>query len=78
LEAVTSQSERRTPLLLWPFVALWRLLTWILQLTGRLIAAVLALVMMIVGLVLTLSLVAAPIGIPMIIMGLLLMLRAIF
>lgn len=77
-EIVSSQPERRTPWLLWPFVPIWRLLTWILQLTGRLIAAVLGLVLMIVGLVLVLTVVAAPIGIPMLILGFLLMIRAIF
>lgn len=70
-------SARRTPWFLWPFVALWDLLTWILGLTGRLIAAVLGLALMIVGLVLTVTLIAAPVGIPFVILGLLLMVRSI-
>jgi len=48
-------------------VTLWDLLAFILSLTGRLVAAVLGLVLMIVGIVLTVTLIAAPVGIPLII-----------
>ncbi|MCM8775679.1 MAG: hypothetical protein NC930_04940 [Candidatus Omnitrophica bacterium] len=72
-------SDEKKTLWLWlPFKALWDLLTFILSLTGRLVAAILGLVLMIVGIVLTLLVIAAPIGIPMIIFGFLLMLRSIF
>lgn len=70
--------HRHIPLILWPFWAVWRLLEIILGLTGRLIAAVLGLVFMIVGLVLTITILAAPVGIPMIIFGFLLILRGFF
>jgi len=70
-------AERRTPWFLWPFVALWDLLTWILNLTGRLIAAVLGLVLMVAGIILTITVIAAPVGIPLVILGLLLMIRSI-
>jgi hypothetical protein len=70
-------AERRTPWFLWPFKALWDLLTWILNLTGRLIAAVLGVALMIVGIILTVTVIAAPVGIPLIIFGLLLMIRSI-
>lgn len=73
-----SKKEKSTPWFLWPFEALWKLLTFILNLTGRLVAAVVGLVLTIVGIILSLTLVAAPLGIPLIIMGLLLMLRSIF
>ena len=73
-----SMSQESTPWLLWPFVALWSLLTFILKLTGRVIAAVLALALMIIGLFLTLTLIAAPVGIPFFLFGLLLMVRSIF
>ncbi len=62
----------------WPFVAIWNLLTFILNLTGRLIAGILGLVIMIVGAILTVTVVGAPIGIPFIIFGFLLMVRGIF
>jgi hypothetical protein len=70
--------EKRTPWFLWPFVALWRLLALILGLTGRLVAGVVGLVLMIVGLVLRVTLIAAPVGIPLAVVGVLLLLRSIF
>ena len=70
--------KQRTPWILWPFVALWRLITWILQLTGRLVAAVLGLVLMVVGVILTVTVVGAVVGLPLIIFGFLLMIRSIF
>jgi len=73
-----SDNERRTPWYLWPFVAIWDLVAWILKLTGRLVAAVLGLVLMIVGVVLTITIVGAIVGIPLLIFGFLLVLRSIF
>jgi len=64
--------------ILWPFTALWTLLSFILRLTGRLLAAILGLVLMIVGLLLTFLIVAAPVGIPLTVFGLLLLIRSIF
>lgn len=75
---MSKKQEKRTPWFLWPFVALWDLLAFILGLTGRLVAAVLGLALMIVGIILTVTLIAAPVGIPLIIFGFLLMLRSIF
>jgi hypothetical protein len=63
---------------LWPFVALWDLLAFILGLTGRLVLGVIGLALMIVGLVLTVTLIAAPIGIPILVIGLLMVFRSIF
>jgi len=75
---MSETKKRRTPWFLWPFVALWDLLAFILGLTGRLVAAVLGVVLMIVGLILTVTLVAAPLGISLAVFGLLLMLRSLF
>jgi hypothetical protein len=66
------------PILLWPFWAIWRLVVLIIELTGRLIGAVLGLVLMIVGVVVSLTIVGAIIGIPLIIFGFLLILRSLF
>ena len=66
------------PWIFWPFVALWRLLTGILELTGRLVAVVLGLILMIGGGLLTATVVGAPLGIPMALFGLLLLLRGLF
>lgn len=75
---MSANSKKKTPWFLWPFAALWNLLTWILSLTGRLIAAVLGLALMIVGVVLIITIVGAPLGIPLAIFGLLLMIRSIY
>ena len=73
-----SAERKRTPWYLWPFVAIWNLVAWILGLTGRLVAAILGLVFMIVGAILTVTILGAVVGIPMIIFGFLLMMRSIF
>jgi hypothetical protein len=79
METSSAESRtRRVPLLLWPFWAIWRLLAWIVGLTGRLIAAVLGLVLMIAGLMISFTIVGLPIGIPLILFGFLLMIRGFF
>ncbi|MGD0002891.1 MAG: hypothetical protein ABSE06_01535 [Anaerolineaceae bacterium] len=70
--------KRKVAWFLWPFVALWDLLAFILGLTSRLVLGVLGLALMIVGLVLTITLIAAPIGIPFLIIGLLMIFRSLF
>lgn len=67
-----------TPWFLWPLRTMFELVEWTLRLTGRLLAAVLGMVIMIAGGVLTLTFIAAPIGLPMILFGFLLMIRGIF
>jgi hypothetical protein len=73
-----NNSNKDIPLLLWPFYAVWRLLTLILAVTGRIICAFLGLALMAAGVAITLSVVAAPIGIPLIVFGFLLLIRALF
>ena len=70
--------KRKVAWFLWPFVALWDLLAFILGLTGRLVLGVLGLALMIVGLALTITLIAAPVGIPFLIIGLLMIFRSLF
>ena len=67
-----------TSCLTWPFVALWKLLAGILNLTGRLVGAILGIVLMVVGLVLTVTVVGAIVGIPLIVFGFMLMVRSLF
>jgi len=64
--------------LTWPFVALWKLLAGILTLTGRLIGAVLGLVLMIIGGILIVTVIGSPIGIPLAAFGALLAIRSLF
>jgi len=74
---MTVQSKP-TPWYLWPFVALWDLITAIVKLTGRLIAILLGTVLMIAGAILTALVVTAPIGIPLVVLGLLLVVKGFF
>lgn len=71
-------SEPRVPWFLWPFYAIWRLLTLILRATGRLACGLLGVVFIAAGVVVTLTVVGAPIGIPLAVLGVLLMVRALF
>jgi hypothetical protein len=66
------------PWYLWPFWAIWKLVSGIVLLTGRLVAVILGLVLLIVGGILTVTVVGAIVGIPFIFIGILLILRGIF
>jgi len=73
-----STNPKRTPWFLWPFVALWRLLAGIVEVTGRLVAVILGAVLMIVGALVSLTVVGAVVGVPLAILGFLLILRGLF
>ena len=60
-----NDSSREVPILLWPFYTVWRLLTFILSIVGRLLCAMLGVVTMMVGIAVTLSVIGAPLGIPL-------------
>jgi hypothetical protein len=75
---MTTQAKSHTPWFLWPFVALWKLLAVIIELTGRFVAMVLGIVLIIVGVILSLTVIGAILGIPLAIIGLMLLLRGIF
>jgi len=62
----------------WPFYALWRLVTFILELTGRILGVVLGLVLVIAGIVISLTVVGAVIGVPLALLGFLLIARGLF
>lgn len=71
-------SQGKTPLLLLPFVLVWSIFSFVMKLTGRVVAAIIGITFMIFGLTLTVTFVAAPIGIPLAVFGLLLMVRSVF
>ena len=75
---MTGQEKKKVHWLLWPFYAIWRLVVWIIEATGRLVGAILGLVLMIVGVILTVTVVGAIVGIPFIIFGFLLIIRSLF
>jgi hypothetical protein len=72
-----NNERKRVPLLLWPFYALWRLVVWILEITGRTLAFILSLVFVFVGVLLTMTVVGAIIGIPLAIIGVMLFVAAL-
>ena len=75
---IANMSDRDVPLLLWPFYAIWRLLTFVVEMVGRLICALLGLALMAAGTAITITVLAAPIGIPIAAVGFLLLVRAVF
>lgn len=64
--------------LLWPFRAIWRLLTVILELTGRLAAVIIGVVLMIAGTVISVTVIGAALGVPLAVFGFMLVLRGLF
>lgn len=66
------------PWYLFPFWALFRLLTLIVNLTGRLVAVVLGFVFILVGIIISLTIIGAIVGIPLFIFGFMLLIRGLF
>jgi hypothetical protein len=73
-----SKPERKTPCLLWPFVAILKLVAGIVSLTGRLLAVLLGLVLFIAGAILTVTIVGAVVGIPLAMFGIMIMVRGLW
>ena len=71
-------AKKTSPWFLWPFVAVWDLLALVLNITWRVLAAILGVGLMVVGIALTMTVTGAPVGIPFAILGFLLMIRSIF
>lgn len=64
--------------LFWPFQALWRLVGFVFELTGRFVAIVIGLVLLAIGALLSATVILAIIGIPMMVFGFLLIVRGLF
>lgn len=75
---MTARERRRVHWLLWPFVAVWRLLAVILDLTGRLVGLVVGFVLLVVGVVISLTVIGAVVGVPLAFLGVMLILRGLF
>ena len=69
---------KKTHWLLWPFAFVWNLVAYILMLTGRFTAVVLGLVLILAGVILSLTVVGAIVGIPIALLGLLLTIRGLW
>jgi hypothetical protein len=70
--------KHRPSWILWPFIALWKLLAGLISLTGRLAAVIIGAVLMLAGGIVSLTVVGAVIGIPLAVLGLLIILRGLF
>ena len=75
---MNDSNDKPVPILLWPFYAVWRLLTFVLNLVGRLLCSILGIALMIAGVLIAMSVVGAPLGIPLAALGFLLLVRALF
>jgi hypothetical protein len=75
---MTTSTKQNIPWYLWPFAAIWKLIAVIVEMTGRFLAMIIGIVLMIVGGIISLTIIGAIIGIPLAIIGLLLFLKGIF
>jgi hypothetical protein len=75
---MTTEAKHQTPWYLWPFVAVWKLVATIVEMTGRLLAMILGIVLILVGVLVSLTIIGAIVGIPLAIVGFLLFIRGIF
>ncbi len=75
---MSNSTTRNIPWIFWPFYALWKLLTLILNITGRIICACIGLALMAAGVAASLSIVGAIIGLPLAAFGFLLLIRSLF
>ena len=75
---MATQTKQHIPWYLWPFAAIWKLLAVIVEMTGRFVAMVLGIVLILVGFIVSLTIIGAIVGVPLAIIGLLLLLRGIF
>lgn len=75
---MNESTDRSVPVLLWPFYAIWRLLTFILEVIGRVLCVLLGIGLMVAGIAIAMSVVGAPVGIPLAAFGFLFLVRAIF
>lgn len=71
-------ARRTAPWIFWPVAALWDLLAFFLRLTGRVVGAAVALVLLVVGALLALTVILMPVGVPVFLLGLLLLVRSVF
>lgn len=75
---MTTQTKNKIHWVWWPFVAIWKLLATIVEITGRFVAMVLGIVLVVVGVLISLTIIGAIVGIPLALVGLLLFLRGLF
>ena len=75
---MSANAFQRTPVVLWPVVAAWKIITKLVALTGILIALLVGFVLMVVGVTLSMTVVGAVVGLPLLFIGVMITLRAIY
>ncbi len=70
--------SRKVPWYLLPFWAIWRLVAMIVAMTGRLLAVLLGFVLILIGVIVSITVIGLIIGIPLILLGVLLVIRGLF
>ena len=75
---MTDSNKKNIPILLWPFYAVWRVVSFVFELIGRILSAIIGIGFMFAGVAITLSVVGAPLGIPLAALGFLLLVRSLF
>ena len=71
-------TKRRTPILLWPIIGLWRMTTFVSNRIGIVMTLIIGVLLMLAGYVLISTIIGAIIGIPLFIMGLLFTVRGLY
>ena len=74
---MTHRRSGSVSVLLWPFVAILRLIEGIIVLGGRFLVMVLGMVFIFAGLLISLTIVGAIVGIPLALIGLLMVFRGL-
>lgn len=70
--------RKRIPWYVLPFWWIWQLLALIVGMTGRLVAILLGLLLMIAGVLVSVTIIGLVVGIPLILFGVLLIIRGLF
>ena len=78
MDIYNSKGGRCLKLLLFPFILIGKLIEWTIHLTGRFIAIILGLIILILGLLLSVTIIGAILGIPLLLIGIGLIIRGIF
>ncbi|MCC7511661.1 MAG: hypothetical protein IT296_03320, partial [Anaerolineae bacterium] len=60
-----TETKKQIPWYAWPFAALWKLIAGIVALTGRLVAGILGFVLLLAGILVSLTVIGAIVGIPL-------------
>lgn len=71
-------TKRRTPILLWPVIGLWRMTTFVSNRIGILMTLIVGVLLMLAGYVLISTIIGAIIGIPLFVMGLFFTARGLY